>query len=73
MGAIWRFGNETGLLYPRENEGHKGPVLGPRCIGPEKGSNPYIILFYSILFYNLAVNTGGTFLCENLVRNSKSD
>jgi len=29
--------------------GHKGPVLGPRYIGSEKGSNPYIILFYSIL------------------------
>ena len=25
--------------------------LGPRCIGPEKGSNPYIILFYSALHY----------------------
>jgi hypothetical protein len=23
--------------------------LGPRCIGPEKGSNSYIILLYSIL------------------------
>ena len=27
--------------------GHKGPVLGPRCIGPEKGSNPHIILSLS--------------------------
>ena len=42
VGAIWRFGNA-----PWENAGHKGPVVGPRCIGSEKGSNPYIILFYS--------------------------
>jgi len=32
--------------------GQKGPVLGPWCIGPEKGSNPYFILFYPILFYS---------------------
>jgi len=27
--------------------GSNGLFLGPMCIGPEKGSNPYIILFYS--------------------------
>jgi len=27
------------------NAGHNGPVLGPRCFGPENGSNPNIIPF----------------------------
>ena len=36
--------------------GHKGPVLGPRCIGPGRAGTQiliYSILFYSILFYSI--------------------
>ena len=33
--------------------GHRGPVLRPRCIGPGGARTPFIILFYSILFYSI--------------------
>ena len=51
--GVWGIGvsvTQQGSFNVAQNAGHKGPGLGPRCIGSEKGSNPYIS-FYSILFY----------------------
>jgi len=38
---------EQGSYNLVQNRGHKGPVLRPRCIGPEEGPYPD---YYSILF-----------------------
>jgi len=53
-GTTYRLWGPSGVLVTPQGSfnlvrmrGSNGLFLGPMCIGPEKGSNPYIILFYS--------------------------